>query len=773
MSGPLSGIRIIDVSERSPAAAIASMMLCDYGAEVIKVEAKSGDPLRALDACQVWLRGHKSVTLDSTASTDGRWENLRSTADVVIDTIHSPAPKPSPLLSDPHRYPGQVSAFITALPCSADEILQASAALNSPFPAAYGELLEAHFGFLHVQDGYREAPIFLGWPHAAYGAAWLIQLGILAALYEREKTGQGQCVTTSLLDGMAILNVNRWCTGAGLGKDDYGHSAIARRGNVRSIVAPFQCSDKKWMYVHTGPRGAFERLMHLVGRDDISAHKGKQELGGLMLPPDVADDMWDHLTKTYATKPANYWVELHNSNDIASMPILETGEVLGLEQMKANGIAVATADGRRQFGLAAKFSRTPGSVASEFPAPGQHSAELLKEQGQKKAAAAAPKAGASVNGRSPKGPLDGLLVLDFGNFLAAPFGARLLSDLGARVVKVEELEGQHSRTGAPRIYLPLERGKESCPLDLKSEDGMAKFRRIAARADVIVHNMRLDAARRLGTDYESIRKINPEVVYCHGSGYGNDGPWAKLPAFGVLQTAISGLMTRAAGRGNPPTNILASLDWAAGCVIAVSTLAAVVEKARSGKGQHVEVVQAATGPLGNSDIYFDGEKKSDSFELDQQQLGFAPTNALYRTRDGWILLACYQDQEWRAVPAALGIPSASWPTYAEARKHKVEDSPVGRQISEKLAGMSAADAYQHLTAAGIPSVIPAPMLPKDATDNQALTRLGTVVEEEHPQYGPIREVGLTVRFEGNREIKKMPAPVLGQYAERVLKELAV
>src|SRR5580704_4641027 len=161
MSGPLDGIRIIDISQRSPAAAIACMTLGDYGADVIKIEPAGGDPLRALDACQVWLRGQKSVTLGAGALTDGSWDKLRESADVVIDTIHSSVPGLSPLLSEPKRYPGQITALITALPCAVDDLLRGGTSANefSQNHEAYGELIEARYGCLHLQDGHREGPI--------------------------------------------------------------------------------------------------------------------------------------------------------------------------------------------------------------------------------------------------------------------------------------------------------------------------------------------------------------------------------------------------------------------------------------------------------------------------------------------------------------------------------------------------------------------------------------------------------------------------------------
>ncbi len=184
MPGPISSeTRVLDLSERSPAAAIAGMVLADLGAEVIRVEPPGGDPLRALAGSKVWLRGQKSVTIGPAEVQSGAWNALRDSADVIIDTAQPWILKPTGLLDRSNRPSRQIHAVVTAYPRAVSEIEPAGSGGNDP---VCGELIEAQYGMQNFQQGVRpEGPHFLGWPHAIYGAAWMLQIGILGALYER------------------------------------------------------------------------------------------------------------------------------------------------------------------------------------------------------------------------------------------------------------------------------------------------------------------------------------------------------------------------------------------------------------------------------------------------------------------------------------------------------------------------------------------------------------------------------------------------------------
>jgi crotonobetainyl-CoA:carnitine CoA-transferase CaiB-like acyl-CoA transferase len=808
MAGPLDGfVRILDLSERSPAAAIAGMVLADLGAEVIRVEPEGGDPIRALAGSRVWLRGQKSVTVGPHQVQSGQWESLRNSADVVIDTAQPWRQKPRELLANcanqqkPHPARGratpssqgssgqalslgragerQIVAVLTAYPRAVSEL----AAVEGHSYPVYGELIEAQYGMQHFQAGVREGgPTFLGWPHAIYGAAWLLQIGILGALLERERTGLGQTVTTSLLDGIAILSNARWLGGDKLGPPLLTSSRITtRHNNLRIVVSLFECGDGDWVQVHTGPRGAFDRMLKVVGRDDLVNENAGLHVLGIPMEPAAAIDLWSHLDRTFKSKPAQYWCESLARADVCCMPALKPGDALWLKQMEANGLADILPDGQRQLGKLAKYGRTPIELRREVPAPGQHNGEILENRSEGRANDKhPPEVGPkdSLFSRFPPltshtGPLNGMLVLDFGAYMAGPFANRLFADLGARVIKVEEYGGDPMRGPQLGIFLGVQRGKESIAVDLKSEEGRRIVHDLVKRADVVHHNMRLGAMERLGMGWEQLRALNPRLVYCHSSGYGNSGEWSRLPTFEPLHSAITGLLSRTGGEGNPPEHYLTHMDYGCGLTSTVMVLAALAERERSGLGQYLEVPQTGAGLLAMSDVHGQRERKSETFPLDHEQRGHAPTNALYRTSDRWVVIACYSEREWESVRRALGIGDAGWPSFAEARNQRFGQSDTAQVVQAALINCSTVAAIRRLRAEGVPCTTPTPFEPAEVIIEPTLRSRGVIVAEQHHDAGEIFEVGHTIRFGHANSWNLRPAPIIGQHSLEILRELGI
>ena len=806
MAGPLDGlVRILDLSERSPAAAIAGMVLADLGAEVIRVEPEGGDPVRALAASRVWLRGQKSVTVGPVQVQNGQWQSLRDSADVIIDTAQPWRQKPGELLDwraneqNPHSArgratassprssgqalpldragEGQIIAVLTAYPRTVGELAVADNGTSYP---VCGELIEAQYGMQHFQAGVREGgPAFLGWPHAIYGAAWLLQIGILGALLERERIGIGQTVTTSLLDGVAILSNARWLGGENLGPPLLTSSRISTRHNdLRIVVSLFECSDGDWIQVHTGPRGAFDRMLKVVGRDDLVIENAGLHVLGIPMEPAAARDLWSHLDLTFKSKPAQYWCDTLARADVCCMPALKPGDALWLKQMEANGLVDILPDGQRQLGKLAKFSRTPIELRREIPAPGGHNGEILggisEKREKRRELSGLNGEGSSVAQSSSLvsriGPLDGMLVLDFGAYMAGPFANRLFADLGARVIKVEEYGGDPMRGPQLSIFLGVQRGKESIAVNLKSEDGRRIVHELVERADVVHNNMRAGAMERLGMGWEQLRPLNHRLVYCHSSGYGNSGEWSRLPTFEPLHSAITGMLSRTGGEGNPPEHYLTHMDYGCGLTSTVMVLAALVERERSGLGQYLEVPQTGAGLLAMSDVHGHRERKSETFPLDHDQRGHAPTNALYRTSDGWVVIACYSEREWESLRRALAIDTP-WPRFVEARNQRFGQSETAQLVQAALVNCSTVVAIRRLRAEGVPCTVPVPFEPAEVIVEPTLRSRGVIVAEQHHDAGEIFEVGHTIRFGNANSSNLRPAPIIGQHSIEILREL--
>jgi crotonobetainyl-CoA:carnitine CoA-transferase CaiB-like acyl-CoA transferase len=776
MPGPLDGIvRVLDLSERSPAAAIAGMVLADLGAEVIRVEPEGGDPLRVLAGARIWLRGQKSVIVGAAQMRSGEWEALRNSADVILDTAQLWTQKPAGLLDGFGRDRRQIIAVLTAYPRTVAEL--SSSDRGASYPVC-GELIEAQYGMQHFQEGGRQGPVFLGWPHATYGAAWMLEIGILSALFERERTGLGQTVTTSLLDGAAILQNARWLGGDKLGPALQTSSAITtRHANLRIVVGLFECADGIWIQVHTGPRGAFDRMLKVVGREDLAMENAGPHVLAIPLEPAIAKDFWGHLDRTFKTNTSDYWRQTLAKADVCCMPALQPGDALWLNQMEANGLVDILPDGQRRLGKLVKYERTPIEIGREIPAPGDHNALLLANGNGK---ATNGDGVTTANGEPPRhttlpakriGPLDGIVILDFGTYMAGPFANRLFADLGARVIKVEEYGGDPMRGPQLRLLLGVHRGKESIAIDLKSAEGRAIIHDLVRKADVVHNNMRFGAMDRIGMGLEELRALNPRLIYCHSSGYGNAGEWSRLPTFEPLHSALTGMLCRTGGDGNPPAHYLTHMDYGCGLTSCAMVIAALIERERSGLGQYLEVPQTGAGLLAMSDVHGHKESKSETFPLDHDQRGHAPTNALYRTADGWIVIACYSDREWGGVRRGLGIADTQWPPYAQARQERLAESTAARTIEAALTLLTTAAALRRLGAEGVPCTSPVTFEPEELIADPALRTRGVVVAEQHYDAGEVFEVGHTVRFGSANAISLRPVPVTGQHSVEILREL--
>jgi crotonobetainyl-CoA:carnitine CoA-transferase CaiB-like acyl-CoA transferase len=371
------------------------------------------------------------------------------------------------------------------------------------------------------------------------------------------------------------------------------------------------------------------------------------------------------------------------------------------------------------------------------------------------------------------------------------------------VIKIEEYGGDPMRGPQLSILLGVQRGKESLAIDLKSPEGRRIVHDLVRKADIVHNNMRVGAMEKLGVGWEQLRALNPRLIYCHSSGYGNAGDWSRLPTFEPLHSALTGMLSRTGGAGNPPEHYLTHMDYGCGLTSAAMVIAALAERERSGVGQYIEVPQTGAGLLAMSDVHGTREHLSETFPLDREQRGHAPTNALYRTTDGWIVIACYSDREWCGVRRALGFDNATesanseprpsgfdnalsssitdahahgsdhapWPSFAEARAQRLSDSAIARSLEASFAKLTTESAMRRLRAEAVPCTIPAPFSPAEVIVDPAMLSRGVIVREEHPAAGEIFEVGHTLRFGNANSHNVRPAPLTGQHSVEILREL--
>ncbi|BBG03187.1 MULTISPECIES: CaiB/BaiF CoA transferase family protein [Pseudonocardia] len=376
-------------------------------------------------------------------------------------------------------------------------------------------------------------------------------------------------------------------------------------------------------------------------------------------------------------------------------------------------------------------------------------------------------------------PLTGLLVLEVGAFMAAPFATMQLADLGARVVKVEPPgAGDPTRSAGPFLdgesspFLRLNRNKESVALDLKDERGRDAFLSLADRADVVVENLRPGAMDRLGLGADVLRERRPELVYASASGWGQDGPAAGRAGLDIMAQAASGLMSVTGEPGGDPVKVgVPVCDLVTGLYVALAVTAALRERDRSGVGQHIDVSLLESGvslAVWEAGMYFgDGEVPVRHGSAHQR---YAPYQAV-RTADGYVTVGANTERLWSSLCDALGLGALREdPRFADSTARMAARDELIAAIEQSTTTMPTTEVRAALDAAGVPC---APIAGYDEVfEDPVLRERGFLWEAEHPGLGPVRQLGSPMRFSRTPARRGNPGPALGSATSAVLAELA-
>ena len=357
-------------------------------------------------------------------------------------------------------------------------------------------------------------------------------------------------------------------------------------------------------------------------------------------------------------------------------------------------------------------------------------------------------------------PLQGITVVDLTSYIAGSYGAMMLADMGARVVKVEAIEGDPFRE-LPGFY-GWNRGKRSIAVNLKAPDGRAIVHRLAEGADVVMENMRPGVVERLGVDYATLHALNPRIVYCSVTAFGSDGPYRDRPGFDPLIQAMSGVMTLQ-GFGGPPQYVrIPVTDYYAAALGCQAVLAALFARERTGKGQRVETSLLKAGLALQSGNVVDYPGREVVYRD-------TPTYRLYQAGDGqWFFLACGNQSFWIKLCTALGRPElgrdprfGSWlarRNNADALTPLLEQAFASRPRDEWLLVLAEHD---------IPAAPTQPI--RQFMSDPAVLHHKMIVSYEHPEVGPLTLMGQPLRFSGSPAPDAGPPPVLGQHTAEVLK----
>ncbi len=311
----------------------------------------------------------------------------------------------------------------------------------------------------------------------------------------------------------------------------------------------------------------------------------------------------------------------------------------------------------------------------------------------------------------PPGPLSGLLVADFSRVLAGPYATMLLADLGADVIKVESPAGDDTRHWVPPVagdgtstyFMAINRNKRSVVLDLKTEEDLTAAQELARRADVFVENFKPGGLRRFGLDYETVSRDNPEIVYASISGFGS-GKGRDLPGYDLMVQAMSGLMSLTGAPDGPPFRAgISVFDVIAGLHTGFGILAALVHRAATGQGQHVEanlLSSALSGMVNQTSAWVAGGVVP--FRMGNAHPSLFPYEPL-PTRDGELIVTAGNDAQFGRLCQVIGAPQlATDPRFARAPDRTAHRDQLKPLLIERLCLRTAAEWFPDLIAAGVP-----------------------------------------------------------------------
>jgi crotonobetainyl-CoA:carnitine CoA-transferase CaiB-like acyl-CoA transferase len=783
VSGALDGLRVLDLSW-GVAGPMTGMLLADHGAEVTKIEPPGGDPFRAMAGARVWHRGKRSAVLDLHDAADRDvLLALAARADVLLESY---APGVTERLGVDFdtlraRNPRLVYCSITgygrgtrdAHRPAYDALVAARTGLHWEQRGWVGGTLERLAGRppllpeLDVPEGApqgatRDGPLFPAsfWPSLA--ACVLATSGVTAALRARELTGRGQWVETSLLQGVLCLGLG---SRQRVERPDAPHYATWIP-DARSPKGLFECADGRWVH-HWVPNPRF--VLGASAGDELRvperAAAPRDDPTRIGTDPEelvVLLHYYPMLAAAFRRFPADDWVRVGREVGVVVQPVRSPEEALTDPMLIADGCVTVVEDPElgpiHQVGVTCRLDATPATVRAAAPRAGEHT-DAVRAEARAGAAPAtqAPRANATL-----RGPLDGVNVLDLGLAVAGPFGAQVLADLGADVVKVNALYDGYWH--ANHIAFSCNRGKRSVAVNLKDPRGMAVLHRLVERSDVVMHNMRDDAARRLGVDDESLRRINPALIYCHTRAF-ERGPRDGLPGNDQSGAALAGVEYEDGGcaaGGRPIWSLTSMGDTGNGFLGAIGIIQALYHRERTGVGQTVDTSILYACLLNTSYAWArpDGSPAPRP-HLDASQLGLGPWYRLYETAAGWLCLAAVTDDQRERCVKALGI---------DAPVDAATDDRLAATLERTFRERSASEWFELLDANDVPCEISSDTYALGLFDDPELAARRWIVSYDHPLVGRLDQFGVLVDFSDTPGTVDRPPLVVGDHSREILAE---
>jgi len=374
--------------------------------------------------------------------------------------------------------------------------------------------------------------------------------------------------------------------------------------------------------------------------------------------------------------------------------------------------------------------------------------------------------------------LEGIRVLDFTRALAGPFATMILGDLGADIIKVEPPGGDEGRTWAPIVggesayFLSVNRNKRSIVVDLRKDRGREIIYRLVKTSDVIIENFRADVPKKLGIDYDTLRSIKDDIIYCSIRGFGSKSPYEHKPAYDVIIQGMSGFMMTTGEEGGPPIRAAFALfDMFAGLYAAISILSALLNRVKSGRGTSREI------SLYESSIYtmsymilsyaLTGIKP---MRYGSGHMSVVPYQAFKCSDNKWIVVGVANDRFWNRFCRAIGLKELCGDERFSTNPKRVENRHILIPILEKVFLEKPRDYWLKILEENDIPCGPVYEIDEVLEDNH-IKSSGIVGTVKHQRLGDIKQLLFPGYIEGYRPKPRRAPPVLGEHTREILKEL--
>lgn len=718
----LGSLRIVEIGE-SMAVQVAGLMLCELGADVLKIERLEGAPARGTAPFANWNRGKRSLPLDLDQPQGlGALAERLADADVLLHQF-TPSREAALGLDDASLAalnPQLVVCGITGSPRNHPDVERSDDDL----------LVAARLGAFYENDGHRAGPIVYRYRAGSWSAAHLAAAGILARLVERLDSGRGGPAHTSILQGYLAKLPLVWGRNSAGPMPNPPSYPLAPRPAAMQL---YQCQGGDWLQIMDPTQqfdyGSMPTMWEVMAEGvDIDTPEGKVE--------------------AFKRRSAEAWLADLRAADIAVEPAYPMGEVLRHPEVAANGYVVTVDD--PDLGPTQQ-PNAPFHTDADLPL-GRPAPRLGERSAQDWVPHATPTAARETSASDEV--LTGVRVLDLGMFLAGPMGPSMMGDMGANVIKVEALTGDRLRF-MHRYFQAAARSKRSLALDLTKPEAQPILARLVAWAEVVHHNMRMKGADKLGLSGENIRKLNSDAVFSYVSAYGQRGERGNWPGYDSIFNAIAGWEFENAGEGNRPVfNRPGTMDVFSAQSCLVGTMAALYAKRTGGPAHHIASSMLGIAAFSQGEVLIgpDGTV-SETYHLDSDQTGFGPYHRIFECADGkWIAVAAHTGASRAAMHRVLGEDAA--------------------QFANAATKVAASELLAALEAEGVPSDL---VVFEDAMhrffDNPHNRELGLISVLPQPLYGDVEQPGAFWNFDDKPVQLTRCCPAVGEHSDEILREI--